>query len=322
MRSGGAIRLVFTSPERLVNTDVHRVLREAGAHTVAVDEAHCISQWGHDFRPEYRQLAQLRNFFPGVSIHGYTATATERVRHDIVEQLKLHEPELLVGNFDRPNLTYRVLPRLDLVSQLREAIDRHKGDAGIIYCLRRRDVDGVTAVLRSAGYRVAPYHAGMTSEDRRAAQEAFASERADIVVATVAFGMGIDRSNVRFVVHAAMPKSVEHYQQETRPGWARRVAVGVSASFLDVGRHHVPDDHPEVGGRSRRSPEYPRDARPPRRDGALLSRRDLPAQSARGYFGQRYRALAAARATSVSATRATCLMRPWSLRKSSPASRA
>jgi ATP-dependent DNA helicase RecQ len=128
----GEARLVFTSPERLVNTDVHRVLREAPAHTVAVDEAHCVSHWGHDFRPEYRQLAQLREFFPGVSIHGYTATATERVRSDIVEQLKLNVPELLIGNFDRPNLSYRVLPRLDVFTQLREVLDRHKGDAGLI----------------------------------------------------------------------------------------------------------------------------------------------------------------------------------------------
>jgi ATP-dependent DNA helicase RecQ len=211
----GEARLVFTSPERLVNTDIHHLLRDAGAHTVAVDEAHCVSHWGHDFRPEYRQLARLREFFPGVSVHGYTATATERVRRDIVEQLGLNEPELIIGNFDRPNLTYRVLPRLDLLGQLRAVIDRHKGDAGIIYCLRRRDVDGVTAALKASGYRAMPYHAGLEACDRRATQDAFAAEKIDIVVATVAFGMGIDRSNVRYVIHAAMPKSVEHYQQET-----------------------------------------------------------------------------------------------------------
>lgn len=212
---GGKVRLVFISPERLINTDVYRLLRDAGTHTVAVDEAHCVSHWGHDFRPEYRQLARLREFFPGVALHGYTATATERVRRDIVEQLGLNSPEVIVGNFDRPNLTYRVLPRVDLLGQVREVIDRHRGDAGIVYCLRRRDVDDVTSALRAAGYKAAPYHAGMTAEDRRDTQEAFAAENVDIVVATVAFGMGIDRSNVRYVVHAAMPKSVEHYQQET-----------------------------------------------------------------------------------------------------------
>jgi ATP-dependent DNA helicase RecQ len=211
----GETRLVFTSPERLINTGTYRLLRDAGAHTVAVDEAHCVSHWGHDFRPEYRQLARLREFFPNAAVHAYTATATERVREDIAEQLGLRTPHVLVGNFDRPNLTFRVLPRLDARAQVREVIDRHRGAAGIVYCLRRKDVDEMTAYLKSAKYRVVPYHAGMSAEDRRVTQEAFAAEEADVVVATVAFGMGIDRSNVRFVVHAAMPKTIEHYQQET-----------------------------------------------------------------------------------------------------------
>lgn len=214
----GAIRLVFTSPERLVNTDVYQLLRDSGAHTIAVDEAHCVSHWGHDFRPEYRQLARLHECFPGAAVHGYTATATERVRQDIAEQLGLNSPDILVGNFDRPNLTYRVLPRLDPLGQVRKVLDRHPGDAGIVYCLRRKDVDEMTAALTGAGYRAVPYHAGMTPDARRQTQEAFAAEEADVVVATVAFGMGIDRSNVRFVIHAAMPKTIEHYQQETGRG--------------------------------------------------------------------------------------------------------
>jgi ATP-dependent DNA helicase RecQ len=211
----GAVRLVFTSPERLINTDVAKFLRDTGAHTVAVDEAHCVSHWGHDFRPEYRQLARLREFFPNAAVHAYTATATGRVRRDVIEQLGLRSPDQIIGDFDRPNLVYRVLPRIDGLAQVREVIDRHPGEAGIVYCLRRKDVDDMTAALKAAGYRAVPYHAGMTPEDRRRMQEAFAAEDADVVVATVAFGMGIDRSNVRFVVHAAMPKSVEHYQQET-----------------------------------------------------------------------------------------------------------
>ena len=211
----GAVRLAFTSPERLVNTEVYRLLRDAGAHTVAIDEAHCISHWGHDFRPEYRQLARLREFFPGAAVHAYTATATEQVRRDIISQLGLDAPEVLVGNFDRPNLTYRVLPQIDLLGQIREVLDRHANEAGIVYCLRRKDVDDVCAALQSAGYKAVQYHAGMTPEDRRRSQERFSNEDADIVVATVAFGMGIDRSNVRFVVHASVPKSLEHYQQET-----------------------------------------------------------------------------------------------------------
>ena len=211
----GETRLVFTSPERLINTGTYRLLRDAGAHTIAVDEAHCVSHWGHDFRPEYRQLARLREFFPNAAVHAYTATATDRVRQDIAEQLGLRSPTVLVGNFDRPNLTFRVLPRLDLRTQVREILDRHRGAAGIVYCLRRKDVDEMTTYLRGARYKAVPYHAGMSADERRKTQEAFAAEDADIVVATVAFGMGIDRSNVRFVIHAAMPKSIEHYQQET-----------------------------------------------------------------------------------------------------------
>ena len=211
----GTARLVFTSPERIVNTETPRFLQECGAHTIAVDEAHCVSHWGHDFRPEYRQLSRLREFFPTSAVHAYTATATERVRHDIVEQLGLRNPEILIGDFDRPNLTYRVLPRLDALGQVREVLDQHRNEAGIVYCLRRKDVDDMTAALKAAGYKALPYHAGLTPDDRRKTQEAFAAEEADVVVATVAFGMGIDRSNVRFVAHAAMPKSIEHYQQET-----------------------------------------------------------------------------------------------------------
>jgi ATP-dependent DNA helicase RecQ len=213
IREGG-VRLVFVSPERLVNTDFYRLLQEARVRTFAIDEAHCISHWGHDFRPEYRQLSRLREFFPDASVHAYTATATEQVRRDIITQLALRDPAVLVGNFDRPNLTYRVLPRLDLMKQVNEVLERHPNEAGIIYCLRRRDVDELTVALKERGHKVLPYHAGLSPEERRAASEAFATEKVDLVVATVAFGMGIDRSNVRFVLHTAMPKSLEHYQQE------------------------------------------------------------------------------------------------------------
>ena len=211
----GEIRLVFVSPERLVNPGTHQMLRDAGAHTVAIDEAHCISHWGHDFRPEYRMLARLRNYFPGSSVHAYTATATEQVRSDIIAQLDLRTPQVLVGNFDRPNLTYRVLPQSDVVSQVREVLDRRKSEAGIVYCLRRLDVDTLTETLKRAKYKAVAYHAGMTPDARRKSHDAFASEEAEIVVATIAFGMGIDRSNVRFVIHACVPKTIEHYQQET-----------------------------------------------------------------------------------------------------------
>jgi ATP-dependent DNA helicase RecQ len=212
----GVIRLLFVSPERLIQTDLCDLLRQIDVRTFAIDEAHCISQWGHDFRPEYRQLAKLRESFPRASMHAYTATATEPVRRDIVEQLGLVRPEILVGDFDRPNLTYRVVSRRGtMIKQVMDIIDRHRGEGGIVYCLRRADVDEITAQLVKKGVKAMPYHAGLGPEQRCATQDAFTAEECDVVVATVAFGMGIDRSNVRYVLHAAMPKSLEHYQQET-----------------------------------------------------------------------------------------------------------
>ena len=233
----GRLDMLFVSPERLVgrgpgadgpdgppdeasggNGDPNAfvgLLRQAGVKTFAIDEAHCISSWGHDFRPEYRQLAQLKRLFPNSAVHAFTATATPQVRCDIAEQLQLTEPLMLVGNFDRPNLTYRVLPRQNLMGQIREVLARHVGEAGIIYCLRRRDVEDTVASLAADGIKALGYHAGMTSETRTRIQEAFAREECDVIVATVAFGMGINRSNIRFVLHTGMPKSVEAYQQET-----------------------------------------------------------------------------------------------------------
>jgi ATP-dependent DNA helicase RecQ len=182
---------------------------------VAVDEAHCISQWGHDFRPEYRQLARLREALPGINVHAYTATATARVRRDIVSQLGLRDPIELVGSFDRPNLIYRVLPRATLKRQLLDVLARHRRQAGIIYCPSRREVDALAAWLTAEGVPALPYHAGLADGERSLNQDAFLQERVDVVVATVAFGMGIDRSDVRFVVHAGAPRSLEHYQQES-----------------------------------------------------------------------------------------------------------
>jgi ATP-dependent DNA helicase RecQ len=237
----GAVRLLFVSPERLVQTDLYRLLQRVGVHTFAIDEAHCISHWGHDFRKEYRMLSRLREYFPEASVHAYTATATEQVRRDICAQLALRNPAVLVGSFDRANLTYRILPRHDLMKQVREVIDRHEGEAGIIYCRTRRDVDDLAAALQNKGTAALPYHAGMTSEQRHNTQEAFREERCNVVVATIAFGMGIDRSNVRFVLHAAMPKSLEHYQQET--GRAGRDGLEAECVLLYSGADVVTFKH-------------------------------------------------------------------------------
>ena len=213
--AAGGLHLVFVAPERLLTARFLELVARLGVGSFAVDEAHCISHWGHDFRPEYRSLAEIRRRFPKASVHAYTATATERVRGDIVAQLDLRDPTVLVGDFDRPNLVYRVVPRVDVHSQVLEVLGRHAGEASIVYCLTRRDAEGMAERLRAKGVRAAAYHAGLESEERRRTQDRFAAEEIDVVAATVAFGMGIDRSNVRCVVHAASPKSIEHYQQET-----------------------------------------------------------------------------------------------------------
>ena len=211
----GELRLLFAAPERLVNTGLLDLLARVGVKRFAIDEAHCISHWGHDFRPEYRQLAMLRERFPAASFHAFTATATPRVRKDIAAQLHLRDPEVLVGTFDRPNLVYRVVPRTDRIGQTLEILGRHRGEASIVYCLSRRDTEDLAARLAAEGLLARPYHAGLDSAQRHATQEAFARETIDVVVATVAFGMGIDRSNVRLVLHTSLPKSLEAYQQET-----------------------------------------------------------------------------------------------------------
>src|SRR5204862_1702693 len=185
----------------------------------------------------YRQLARLRQLLPGISIHAFTATATERVRRDISAQLALERPAELVGSFDRPNLVYRVLPRTTLKKQLIEVLERHRREAGIIYCTSRKEVDALAEWLKTIGVTALPYHAGLSDGERSRNQDAFLSERADVIVATVAFGMGIDRSDVRFVVHAGSPRSLEHYQQESgragRDGLeAECVLISSAADFM------------------------------------------------------------------------------------------
>ncbi|TAJ23630.1 MAG: RecQ family ATP-dependent DNA helicase [Planctomycetota bacterium] len=211
----GDLRLLYVSPERLAVDGFVERLVALGLAAIAIDEAHCISHWGHDFRPEYRQLGRLRARAPGIPLHAYTATADERVRADILSELGLVDPLVLVAPCDRPNLVYRVQPRRELSKQLREVLERHRGEAGIVYCISRKEVERVDAELRAAGFASVAYHAGLTADRRKRAQDDFANERVDIVVATVAFGMGIDRTDVRFVVHAALPKGLEQYSQET-----------------------------------------------------------------------------------------------------------
>ncbi|MHC4263249.1 MAG: RecQ family ATP-dependent DNA helicase [Planctomycetota bacterium] len=211
----GELDLLYCAPERLGVPGFVSDLLAAGLGAIAIDEAHCISHWGHDFRPDYRQLGNLRRRAPGVPIVALTATASPRVQDDICEQLELDAPERLVGDFDRPNLTYRIQPRSDLIGQVRDVIERHAGQAGIVYVMRRKDADSLARELAGLGVRADAYHAGLEPETRARVSSDFLAERIDVVVATVAFGMGIDRSDVRFVIHAALPKGVEQYSQET-----------------------------------------------------------------------------------------------------------
>jgi ATP-dependent DNA helicase RecQ len=213
--AAGHHHLIFVAPERMLTPRFLELAARLRVSTFAIDEAHCISHWGHDFRPEYRQLAELKTRFRNASVHAYTATATERVRRDIVEQLGLEDPAVLVGSFDRPNLLYRVIPKVRVEAQVADTLRRHRGEASIVYCITRKDTEAMAAYLAAESIRAVHYHAGMEADERRRTQDRFAAEEVDVVVATVAFGMGIDRSDIRCVIHAALPKSIEHYQQET-----------------------------------------------------------------------------------------------------------
>lgn len=212
----GQLKLIYTSPEKAVQGRFIEYIKRVGLSFIAVDEAHCVSQWGHDFRKEYRLLNHIRNAFPGLPMHAYTATATTAVRKDIVSSLGLRDAREVVGSYDRPNLIYHVENTASARErEVERIVGRHQGAAGIVYCITRREVDSMAEFLAGKGRRAVPYHAGMDDVTRRCNQDAFLRGQVDIVVATVAFGMGIDKPDVRFVVHAGLPKSLEHYQQES-----------------------------------------------------------------------------------------------------------
>jgi ATP-dependent DNA helicase RecQ len=211
----GQYRLLYAAPERLMLSGFLEDLQRWNVKLLAVDEAHCISEWGHDFRPEYRQLAELRPLFPGVPMMALTATATERVRQDIVTHLKLREPRCYVASFNRPNLTYRVLAKQKPYEQLLDFLRSRRQEGGIVYCQARKTAESVAQRLDEDGVKARPYHAGLTSQERTRHQELFLRDEVRVICATIAFGMGINKPNVRFVVHYDLPKNIEGYYQET-----------------------------------------------------------------------------------------------------------
>jgi ATP-dependent DNA helicase RecQ len=211
----GEYRLLYVAPERLLLSGFLEDLKTWNVTLVAVDEAHCISEWGHDFRPEYRRLSELREALPAVPVMALTATATGRVRSDIVERLGLREPREYVASFNRPNIFYRVVPKAGAFDQLMDFLGQRPGDAGIVYCLSRKSAESVAEKLVAEGIPARAYHAGLGPEDRAANQEAFLRDEVRVICATVAFGMGINKPNVRFVVHHDLPRNLESYYQET-----------------------------------------------------------------------------------------------------------
>jgi ATP-dependent DNA helicase RecQ len=210
----GEVKLLYIAPERLFSESFQTFLCFIKISLIAIDEAHCISEWGHDFRPNYRDLSKVKTLFPGVPLVALTATATEKVREDIVKQLDLNNPKIFISSFDRDNLDLIVMKKKDSFEKILTLLKEHKDDSCIIYCFSRKDVESISDQLNSKGFNSLPYHAGLSSGIRKHHQELFIQDKTKIIVATIAFGMGIDKPDIRLVIHHSFSKSLEGYYQE------------------------------------------------------------------------------------------------------------
>lgn len=237
------VRILYLSPERLSNEGFRTRLRGWGVSLFAIDEAHCISEWGHEFRPDYRCLASVRPDFPEATIVALTATATPMVQQDVIRLLQMRTPLAIRGDFDRPEIFYRVVRKERVEDQIAAFIERRADEPGIVYRATRNSVDQTTAKLQAGGIRAAAYHAGLSDTERRAAQERFVRDDVQVVVATIAFGMGIDKSNVRWIVHGDLPRSIEAYYQETgragRDGSPSEACLFFSPADIATIRYHI-----------------------------------------------------------------------------------
>jgi ATP-dependent DNA helicase RecQ len=209
------LKILYLSPERLLMEGMIQKLIDLNIESIAVDEAHCISSWGHDFRPEYRALQTFRKLSPSTPIIALTATATRRVQTDIIQILELKDPNIFTASFNRPNISYRVIPKRNPIKQISEIISEHPDESGIIYCLSRAQTESVAESLTELGAKAESYHAGLTTKERTKRQDRFVNDKTNIMVATIAFGMGVDKPDVRYVIHHDLPKNIESFYQES-----------------------------------------------------------------------------------------------------------